>query len=567
MPRAWPDVCLSFAGPERSPCARLPIWTYGHGSKRCNAPRHAAARTEQASRERRDGPAVGLVSSTALAPTSLARHACFSISVHLMVSLQKTPSPRRSSGERYSCAACNGEGFVDERRHRELTETPGPLFVSASQRSAAERGAALPRYNLAVTNKNRKRERDRKRRQAAERTIENEEGRRKRSKATVVDDSEDDEGGVEESVEGHAGPLRASEDDISALERAMPPSSPREAATTPSPANLPDGSAPSVNATRTSTPAAVSVEEIGAGVTRSERVEAEAMLKLGLGKASRPSQATTDKILDAVFAVAGPGAMEDMLGLCRKWRDGLIYETKGDVERKTTALQGEWGDRVPEGKDKEAIVAVHVSAYWALCDDADDFVRAIVRRGRLADFWEAFQDLLRPIVKPNLGWKKKFGEVKKARLKEAHPDVDPSGKEYRRQERRFEHQLQYGERWARLRGEFGPGIFALLPSTVVTNSWVEQTLSATQFDAWLSILRRHNRPDATMVERAWRLVEGALSGEEPPVRLRLEDIPFEDMGRGCRDPSILSPSTPMRDEEEEDAFTQDGAFLEETDVT
>lgn len=49
--------------------------------------------------------------------------------------------------------------------------------------------------------------------------------------------------------------------------------------------------------------------------------------------------------------------------------------------------------------------------------------------------------------------------------------------------------------------------------------------------------------------------------------MRLEDIPFEDMGRGCRDPFILSPSTPTRDEEEEDAFTQDGAFLEETDVT
>lgn len=139
-------------------------------------------------------------------------------------------------------------------------------------------------------------------------------------------------------------------------------------------------------------------------------------------------------------------------------------------------------------------------------------------------------------------------------------------------DRRFEHQLQYGERWARLRGEFGPGIFALLPSTVVTNSWVEQTLSATQFDAWLSILRRHNRPDATMVERAWRLVEGALSGEKPPVRLRLEEIPFEEMERSCRDPSVLLPSVPTRDhddgnDDEEDAFTQDGAFLEETDVT
>jgi len=272
-------------------------------------------------------------------------------------------------------------------------------------------------------------------------------------------------------------------------------------------------------------------------------------------------KAMTDKIRDAVFEVAGPGAMEDMLGFCRKWRDGLIYETKGDVERKTTALQSEWGKRVPEGKDNEAIVAVNVSAYWALCDDADEYVRAIVRRERLADFWDAFQTLLRPTVRPKLGWKKKFGEVKRARLKEAHPNLDPKGQEYRRQERRFKHQLQYGERWARLRGEFGPGIFALLPSIVVTNSWVEQTLSATQFDAWLSILRRHNHPDTTLVERAWRLVEGALSGEKAPVRLRLKEIPFEDMERSCRDPSVLLPSAPTRDDDEEDAFTQGGAFL------
>lgn len=482
-------------------------------------------------------------------------HACFvvTLAVRAMASLQKTPSPRRSSGERYSCSACNGEGYVDERRHRELTETPGPLFVSSSQRSAAERQAALPRFVLAVTNKNRKRERDRKRRQDAEQTTEGEQGRRKRPKATVVDHV------IEESIEGGNGPPLAGEDVIAALERAISPSSPHEAATIPSPSDLPDGSA------RPSTPAAV--EEIGTGVTRSDRTEAEAMLKLGLGKASRSSQSATDKILDAVFAIAGPESMEDMLSLCRKWRDGLIYETKGDVERKTTALRGEWGDRVPEGKDKEAIVAVHVSAYWALCDDADDFVRAIVRRERLADFWDAFQTLLRPTVKPNLGWKKKFGEVKRARLKEAHPDLDPKEKEYQRQARRFEHQLQYGERWARLRGEFGPGIFALLPSTVVTNSWVEQTLTATQFDAWLSTLRRHNRPDATMVERAWRLVEGALSGEQAPLRLRLEEIPFEEMDRGCRDPSVLLPSVPTPNEEEEDAFTQDGAFLEGTDVT
>ena len=114
-----------------------------------------------------------------------------------------------------------------------------------------------------------------------------------------------------------------------------------------------------------------------------------------------------------------------------------------------------------------------MAAYWASADDADDFVRALVRRGRLADFWEAFQLLLRPYVKPNLGWKKKFSKVKRSRLLEANQDLDPKGKEYERKARQFERQLQYGERWARLRREFGPSIFALLPSAVVTNRWIE----------------------------------------------------------------------------------------------
>lgn len=278
-------------------------------------------------------------------------------------------------------------------------------------------------------------------------------------------------------------------------------------------------------------------------------------------------QEVSDTILGAVFAVAGPNAMEDLLGLCRKWREGLIYHTRQAVEDKMAALRSDWESRLPDNEQKPAIIEVHVAAYWASADDADDFVRAIVRRGRLADFWEAFQSLLRPCIKPNPGWKKKFSEVKRLRLLEANQDLDPKGKEYERKARHFERQLQYGERWARLRRDFGPGIFALLPSAVVTNRWIEQELSVTQFDAWLSVLRRHNPPDPLIVERAWYLVEEALSGRPPPKRLRLEDASSADLGRDCRDPSILLPLVDVRDGDEDESFDKDGAFLEEGDIT
>lgn len=150
---------------------------------------------------------------------------------------------------------------------------------------------------------------------------------------------------------------------------------------------------------------------------------------------------------------------------------------------------------------------------------------------------------------------------------EANQDLNSKGKEYEKGARQFERQLQYGERWARLRRDFGPGIFALLPSMVVTNRWVEQELSVTQVDAWLSVLRRHNPPDPLIVERAWHLVEEALSGRPPPERLRLEDISFADLGRDCRDPSTLLPSVDIQGGDEDDSFDRDGVFLEEGDIT
>lgn len=301
--------------------------------------------------------------------------------------------------------------------------------------------------------------------------------------------------------------------------------------------------------------------DIGIGIVSSERADAKALLRLGLGK-SQPTDAAVDKILDAAFAVAGPAAMQDILGLCQRWREGSVWQARLEAERKTSALEAEWSGRVPEGEQKSAIVALHVAAYWALRDDADDFVRAIVRRRRLADLWDAFESLLRPQIKPNPGWKRKWAEVVRSRMIEAHPGLEPGGEQYRQVIKSFERQLRLGERWCRLRREFGPGIFALLPRIVVSNRWVEQTLKAAQFDAWLDVLKRHNPPDRVVVARAGELIEMALNGDEPPIRLRLEMSSSADIARDCRDPALLLPSRPsLCPEDEEEQFNSDGAFL------
>ena len=62
-------------------------------------------------------------------------------------------------------------------------------------------------------------------------------------------------------------------------------------------------------------------------------------------------------------------------------------------------------------------------------------------------------------------------------------------------------------------------------------------------------------------------MDEALSGRPPPKRLRLEDASFTDLGRDCRDPSILLPLVDVGDGDEDESFDKDGAFLEEGDVT
>jgi len=265
-----------------------------------------------------------------------------------MASLVETPHRQAGSG-RYSCAACDGAGFVDEHRYRELTETPGPLFISASQRSPTQK-AATPPYVLIVTNKNRKRELDRTRRQTAEKALDS---RRKRSKKShlIIADSDDEEGdaAIEDKDSGEGTRLHendtsnshdshlCSADVVSTLQQAVSQHSQR--VSTPSPSPSPNLTAP---ATPVATPSVqVPIEDTGKGVAESGRAEAAATLKLGLGKRSMASQEVSDAILGAVFAVAGPDAMEDLLGLCRKWREGLIYHTRQAVEDKMAALRSD----------------------------------------------------------------------------------------------------------------------------------------------------------------------------------------------------------------------------------
>jgi hypothetical protein len=203
---------------------------------------------------------------------------------------------------------------------------------------------------LTVTNKNRKRELERTRRQAAEKAPDS---RRKRSKKShlIIADSDDEEGdaAIEDKDSGKGTGLHENDtsdgcdshlrsaDVVSTLQQAVSQHSQR--VSTPSPLLSPDLTAP---VTPVATPSVhAPIEDTGKGIVESGRAEAAATLKLGLGKRSIASQEVLDAILGAIFAVAGPDAMEDLLGLCRKWREGLIYHTRQAVEDKMAALRSD----------------------------------------------------------------------------------------------------------------------------------------------------------------------------------------------------------------------------------
>jgi hypothetical protein len=185
-------------------------------------------------------------------------------------------------------------------------------------------------------------------------------------------DSDDEEGDVyiknKDSGEGtrlHENDTRDSHDShlrsadvVSTLQQPESRPSQRVSTPSPSPSPSPDLTAP---VTPVSTPCVHdSIEDTGKEVIELGRAEAAATLKLGLGKRSLASQEVLDAILDAVFAVAGPDAMEDLLGLCRKWREGLICHTRQAVEDKLATLRADWESRLPDDDQKPAIIEVHV---------------------------------------------------------------------------------------------------------------------------------------------------------------------------------------------------------------
>lgn len=83
--------------------------------------------------------------------------------------------------------------------------------------------------------------------------------------------------------------------------------------------------------------------------------------------------------------------------------------------------------------------------------------------------------------------------------------------------------LAYGRKWGMLEEEFGIGIFAMLPATGISNTWVER-MPVQRLQAWIAMLRTCYPCLHVICVIASSWVRSLLSDEAPPhTRLALEN--------------------------------------------
>lgn len=101
--------------------------------------------------------------------------------------------------------------------------------------------------------------------------------------------------------------------------------------------------------------------------------------------------------------------------------------------------------------------------------------------------------------------------------KDSHPD----------EWRSFGQFLDWGKRWNMIKKRFdSPGIFALLPRTMVPNAFIEKTLNQTRVSQWIEMLAECNTPVADMAFLIEPLFLACMQEESPPQQFRfLESLP------------------------------------------
>lgn len=85
--------------------------------------------------------------------------------------------------------------------------------------------------------------------------------------------------------------------------------------------------------------------------------------------------------------------------------------------------------------------------------------------------------------------------------------------------------LERGSRWAELEAAFGPGIFALLGYSHLTNGFIEKTLRADQVKIWVDLLSHRHPRLKEFCSTIKPIFQACVNGDDPPIEvLGLETV-------------------------------------------
>jgi len=90
---------------------------------------------------------------------------------------------------------------------------------------------------------------------------------------------------------------------------------------------------------------------------------------------------------------------------------------------------------------------------------------------------------------------------------------------------KYDRLIKAGKRWSLMRDRLGPGLFALIPESTVSHTFVEHDLKIEQFHIWVTLIQRWNSQAVELGRLIVSKVERALSGLQPSTkRLVLETV-------------------------------------------
>lgn len=156
--------------------------------------------------------------------------------------------------------------------------------------------------------------------------------------------------------------------------------------------------------------------------------------------------------------------------------------------------------------------------------------------------------MTRPTKPADLAKKRLFTFTHPQYLGIGDPDKNPAT---RKEYKEFNLSIHKGQRWSLLSKELGPGVLALIPDSLITQTWLHQTLRNDHFAIWIRLIKRFNPNCITLGQRMQPRVEAASAAKKIPTkRLRLDIVSRAEI-------SAIEDMSTLFDELDEGQITSD----------